>query len=68
MDYDPGIIGQRSILPSATFGSPRCGSGLAAPIPHLCHPDPDLAETLAPEPFSLNDRHQPGKDGVSRAC
>ncbi len=39
MDYD---IGQCSIRPSATFVSPRCGSGLAATQPRLCCPDPAL--------------------------
>jgi hypothetical protein len=69
MDYDMmhEIIGQCSIRPSATFGRPRCGSGLAATLPRLCCPDHALAETLAPDPLSLGDKHHPGADGVSIA-
>ena len=38
MDYDMtyDIIDQCSIRPAAAFGSPRCGSGLAATLPRLC--------------------------------
>ncbi len=59
MDYDMtyDIIDQCSIRPAAAFGSPCCGSGLAATLPHLCRPVPALAETLAPHPLSLGDRH-----------
>jgi hypothetical protein len=54
VDYDMthDIIGQCSIRPSAIFGSPRCGSGLASTLPHFCRPDPALAEALAPYPLS----------------
>ncbi len=58
MTYD--IIDQCSIRPAAALGSPRCGSGLAATLPRLCRPEPDLSETLAPYPLSLSDRHHAG--------
>jgi hypothetical protein len=41
------IIDHCSILPAAAFGSPRCVRSLAVTPPCLCHPDPDLAETVA---------------------
>ena len=58
MTYD--IIGQCSIRPAAALGSLRCGSGLAATLPRLCRPEPALADTLAPYPLSLSDRHHAG--------
>ena len=58
MTYD--IIGQCSIRPAAALGSLRCGSGLAATLPRLCRPEPALADTLAPYPLSLRDRHHAG--------
>ena len=58
MTYD--IIGQCSIRPAAALGSLRCGSGLAATLPRLCRPKPALAETLAPYPLRLRDRHHAG--------
>ncbi len=59
MTYD--IIDQCSIRPAAALGSrPRCCSGLAAMHPRLCRPEPVLAETLAPYPLRLRDRHHAG--------
>jgi hypothetical protein len=61
MTYD--IIGQCSIRRAAALGSLRCGSGLAATLPRLCRPEgpePALADTLAPYPLSLSDRHHAG--------
>jgi hypothetical protein len=58
MTYD--IIDQCSIRPAAALGSLRCGSGLAATLPRLCRPEPALADTLAPYPLSLRDRHHAG--------
>ena len=62
MDYDMtyDIIDSCSIRPPDAFGSPRCGSGLATMLPRLCRPEPALAETLAPHPLSLSDRHHAG--------
>jgi hypothetical protein len=62
MDYDMthDIIDLCSIRPAAAFGSPSCGSCLAAMLPCLCSPEPALAETLAPHPLSLGDRHHAG--------
>jgi hypothetical protein len=62
MDYDMtyDIIHRCSIRPATTLGSPRCGSCLAATLPRLCSPEPALAETLAPQPLSLGDRHHAG--------
>ena len=62
MDYDMtnDAINLCSIRPAAAFGSPRCGSGLAATLPRLCRPKSALAETLAPHPLSLGDRHHAG--------
>ena len=62
MDYDMtnDTIGLYSIRPAAAFGSPRCGSGLAATLSRLCRPETALAETLAPHPLSLSDRHNAG--------
>ncbi len=62
MDYDMtyDIKDQCSIRPAAALGSPRCGCGLAATLPRLCRPEPALAETLAPYPLSLSDRHHAG--------
>jgi hypothetical protein len=57
MTYD--IIGQCSIHSAAALRRPRCGSGLAATLPHLCRPGPALAEPLGPNPISLGDRHHP---------
>ncbi len=58
MTYD--IIDLCSIRPATTLGSPSCGSGLAATLPRLCRPEPALAETLAPYPLSIRDRHHAG--------
>ncbi len=58
MTYD--IIDQCSIRPAAALGSPLCASGLAATLPRLCRPEPALAETLAPYPLRLRDRHHAG--------
>ena len=58
MTYD--IIDQCSISPAAALGSPRCSSGLAVTLPRPCRPEPALAETLAPYPLSLRDRHHTG--------
>ena len=58
MTYD--IIDRCSIRPAVALGSPRCGSGLTATLPRLCRPEPALAETLAPYPLSLGDRHHAG--------
>ncbi len=62
MDYDMtyDIIDLCSIRPAATFGSPRCGSGLTATLPRLCHPEPALAETLALHCLSLGNRCHAG--------
>ena len=62
MDYDMtyDIIDRCSIRPAAASGSPSCGSGLAATLPRLCRPEPALADTLAPYPLSLRDRHHAG--------
>ncbi len=56
--YD--IICQCSIRFAAALCSPRCGSGLAATLPHLCRPGPALAEPLGPDAVRLGDRHHPG--------
>ena len=45
---------------AVALGSPHCGSGLTATLPRLCRPEPALAETLAPHPLSLRDRHHSG--------
>ena len=60
MTYD--IIDRCSIRPATAFagGSPRSSSSLAATLPRLCRPEPALAETLAPHPPSLGDRHHAG--------
>jgi hypothetical protein len=64
MDYDISndIIGHCSIrsAAAAAFGHPRCCSGLAATLPCLCHPEPALAETPAPDPLRLGNRNHPG--------
>ena len=54
------LIDRCSIRPAVALGSPRCGSGLTATLPRLCRPEPALAETLAPYPLSLGDRHHAG--------
>ncbi len=44
---------------AAILGSPGRSSGLAASLPSLSCPGPDLPDTLAPDPLSLCDgRHQ----------
>ncbi len=58
MTYD--IIGQCSIRSTAALRRPRCGSGHAATLPHLCRPGPALAEPLGPDPLRLGDRHHQG--------
>jgi hypothetical protein len=55
MTYD--IIDLCSIRPATSLGSPNCGRCLAVTLPRLCRPEPTFAETLAPYPLSLRDRH-----------
>ena len=54
------IIDRCSMRPAVALGSPRCGSGLTATFPRLCRLEPALAETLAPYPLRLRDRHHAG--------
>ncbi len=60
MAYD--IISQFSIRFADALSRPRCGSGLAATLPRLCHPGPALVEPLGPDPGPqrLVDRHHLG--------
>ncbi len=48
-----------SFLATAATGSPRPGL-FAAQLLRLSCPDPALADTLAPDSFSLRDGHHPG--------
>jgi hypothetical protein len=61
MTYD--IMGQCSISSAAALCYPRCGSGHATMLPHLCRPDPAapaLAEPLGPDPLRFSNRHHLG--------
>ncbi len=51
------IIDCLAAAPSA--GSPSPGL-FAAPLPRLSRPNPALADTLAPDAFSLLDGYRPG--------
>ena len=48
---------------AVALGSACRWSGLTATLPRpawTCHPDPDLTDTLLPDPLHLSDGHHPG--------
>ena len=43
-----------SLCSAAALGSPCRCSGLTATLPRLCRPNPDLVDTLPPDPLRLS--------------